>query len=38
MRTGLGHLFAGEDAREGTTAFLEGRNPTFDDPGPFDLE
>lgn len=35
MRTGLGHLYAGEDPREGTTAFLEGRDPNFDDPGSF---
>ncbi len=35
MRTGLGHLFAGPDAREGTAAFLEGRDPEFEDPGGF---
>ncbi|MFQ3285421.1 MAG: enoyl-CoA hydratase/carnithine racemase [Natronomonas sp.] len=29
MRTGLGHLYAGEDAREGAEAFLEGRDPEF---------
>jgi enoyl-CoA hydratase len=29
MRTGLGHLYAGPDAREGTTAFLEDRDPDF---------
>lgn len=29
MRTGLGHLFAGPDANEGATAFLEGREPDF---------
>lgn len=29
MRTGLGHLYAGPDAREGARAFLEGRDPDF---------
>jgi enoyl-CoA hydratase/carnithine racemase len=33
MRTGLGHLFAGPDAREGATAFLDGRDPDFAGPG-----
>jgi enoyl-CoA hydratase len=33
MRTGLGHLFAGPDAREGTAAFLEDREPDFAGPG-----
>ncbi len=35
MRTGLGHLFAGPDAREGVEAFLAGRDPDFADPGSF---
>jgi enoyl-CoA hydratase/carnithine racemase len=38
MRTGLGHLFAGPDAREGAEAFLEGREPEFADPGFSDAE
>jgi enoyl-CoA hydratase/carnithine racemase len=29
MRTGLGHLYAGDDAREGAKAFLEDREPDF---------
>jgi enoyl-CoA hydratase/carnithine racemase len=29
MRTGLGHLYAGPDAREGARAFLDGRDPDF---------
>lgn len=29
MRTGLGHLYAGSDAREGAEAFLDGRDPDF---------
>jgi len=29
MRTGLGHLYAGGDAREGAEAFLEDRDPDF---------
>lgn len=29
MRTGLGHLYAGPDAHEGSKAFLEGRDPDF---------
>jgi len=29
MRTGLGHLYAGEDAREGARAFLADRDPDF---------
>lgn len=29
MRTGLGYLFAGTDAREGAEAFLEDREPDF---------
>jgi len=33
MRTGLGHLFAGPDAREGAAAFLDGRDPDFAGPG-----
>jgi enoyl-CoA hydratase/carnithine racemase len=35
MRTGLGHLFTGPDAREGVEAFLAGRDPEFEDPGAF---
>ena len=29
MRTGLGHLFAGPDAREGARSFLEDRDPDY---------
>ncbi|MFT4922539.1 MAG: enoyl-CoA hydratase [Haloarculaceae archaeon] len=29
MRTGLGHLYAGPDAREGVEAFLDDREPDF---------
>lgn len=29
MRTGLGYLFAGPDAHEGASAFIEGRSPDF---------
>ncbi len=29
MATGLGHLFAGEDAMEGAQAFIENRSPEF---------
>lgn len=38
MRTGLGHLFAGPDAREGVEAFLAGRKPEFADSGFSDAE
>ena len=31
IRTGLGHLYAGENAREGAKAFLEDREPDFVD-------
>jgi len=35
MRTALGHLFAGPDAREGVEAFIEERDPDFADSGEY---